>query len=176
MLLVLGVGGFAANRAANAAALEELQVACGCARGSVDQTLAQSSGMFYELFGEDATLMRSFMRSEVDTLCDGLEAELGPLTWNVGRDYSPPPRVEARARATAAIDRARPRCPAVYGQALGGGGEELAASLCEELFDGLARNDRAPPESIAVWEWPAAIDRSMCLDGVRARGSRANEP
>jgi len=172
-LLIAGL-----NANANANARDELDQACGCARASVEQTLNQSSSIFVELFGEDAGEMRAFMRSEVHLLCNELDAELTPFTWNVGRNFSPTPSPERAARATAAIDRARGGCPAIYRRILGaaGGNEQVAEELCNDLFEGMARNDEADPESIAVWRWPSAIQRSMCLDSVRTRATPAPGP
>lgn len=164
LLAALLAGVVAINELGNASARAELGPACACARASVERTLEGSGAFFYRLFEDDAGEVRAFLRDEVAGLCAALDAELVPLTWNLGRSYSPAPDLARAARVRAILARARPRCPEVWADALGplGGGESGAREACERLFSGMEPAG-GPPASIATWAWPAAIERSMCL-------------
>lgn len=155
----------AIDEAGNANARAQLAPACACANETVDRTLEQSGALFHRFFEDDAGEVRSFMRGEVADLCDELDAELAPMTWNLGRTWRPTPDPARVARIRGILDAARPRCPAIYLDALAsfGTSPDDAARACDELFAGMAPAE-APAEPLLVWEWPEAIQSSMCLE------------
>ncbi|MEZ4336103.1 MAG: hypothetical protein R3B82_05700 [Sandaracinaceae bacterium] len=171
--LLIGLGGLAllaavllgVNEIGNARARAELVPACGCARETVDRTLEQSGELFFRFFEDDAGEVRGFMEHEVTSLCDELETELAPMRWNLGRTWTPTPDRARADRVRGILDAARPRCPDLYAEALAplGAGREDAARACDQLFSGMAPAE-APAEPLLVWEWPSAIQRSMCLE------------
>lgn len=166
----------AGNEARNAAARAELEEACACAHRSVESTLLDSGPIFAQLFQEDEEMMRDVLRGEVTGLCDQVRAALEPLEWNMGRTFAPRVEMANANRIRAALERARPRCPAIYGELFGGdeASEARAAELCDELFDGM-RVARQAGERASAWAWPAAIRSSMCLDGSNDPRAEADE-
>lgn len=159
-MVLLGV-----NEVGNARAREELAPACECAKATVERTLSESGQFFFRFFGDDAGEVRGFMEHEVASLCAELEGELAPMTWNLGRTWVPTADREAAARVRAILDRSRARCPDAYTELLApfGGGREDVERACDELFASLAPAE-APADPPLVWEWPSAIQRSMCLE------------
>src|SRR5690606_35642499 len=122
------------------------------------------------LLGDDVHVMEGLVGSLGETMCGGLERELGSVVaWSVGRTWQDEPMTpEQLARLAAMGERARERCPALMREALsafsyGDAGEleRAAGEACDGMmrdFDAYAAAPREAPAPIALWEWPERVE------------------
>lgn len=178
MTSVVPLSLYAYNLERNLHARGVLEEACREVRAERDARL--SPELVQTLFEEDAPLVIAAVRESIDRPCSEAAARLAPWRWNLRMAYELPRDPAQLARLSAALDRAKVRCPAVMAQAF----EEMpghvdptrsaraAAEACAPLDKAARELSFIPDERYTAWQWASrmeAVARSFRPSAERGR-------
>ena len=154
----------------NVHARRVLEKACREVREETDARL--SPDLVRTLFEGDAPVVLAALHESVERPCSEARERLSFWQWNILRPYALPRDPAQVARLTAALDRAKARCPQLMAQAFAempghvdpARSAAAAAEACAPLDEGARKLSFIPEERYNAWQWAsrmAAVAESL---------------